>query len=87
MRPTQRVLVALHTDKVEPYAALLEKLSKDKPLALICFGDMKMLEKIPVEKLWVNPDCGLKTRGDKETIPSLEHLVCAAQEVRCELSK
>ena len=47
MRPTQRVLVALHTDKVEPYAALLEKLSKDKPLALICFGDMKMLEKIP----------------------------------------
>ena len=44
---TQRVLVALHTDKVEPYAALLEKLSKDKPLALICFGDMKMLEKIP----------------------------------------
>lgn len=47
----------------------------------------KMLEKIPVEKLWVNPDCGLKTRGDKETIPSLEHLVCAAQEVRCELSK
>lgn len=47
LRPTQRVLVALHTDKVEPYAALLEKLAKDKPLALICFGDMKMLEKIP----------------------------------------
>ncbi len=46
----------------------------------------KMLEKIPAEKLWVNPDCGLKTRGSKETIPSLEHLVRAAQEVRHEIS-
>jgi len=42
----------------------------------------KMLEKIPAEKLWINPDCGLKTRGVKETIPSLEHLVQATIEVR-----
>lgn len=42
----------------------------------------KMLEKIPKEKLWVNPDCGLKTRGNEETIPSLENLVKAAKEVR-----
>jgi 5-methyltetrahydropteroyltriglutamate--homocysteine methyltransferase len=32
--------------------------------------------------LWVNPDCGLKTRGYAETTPSLEHLVAAAREVR-----
>jgi len=42
----------------------------------------KMLEITPKEKLWVNPDCGLKTRGNAETIPSLENLVNAAHEVR-----
>ncbi len=45
----------------------------------------KMLEKLPKEKLWVNPDCGLKTREYRETVPSLEHLVQAAKEVRGEL--
>ena len=44
----------------------------------------KMLAKIPVSKLWVNPDCGLKTRGWKETVPSLTNLVAAAKEVRDE---
>lgn len=44
----------------------------------------KMLEKIPAEKLWVNPDCGLKTRGTQETQASLIHLVRAAREVRNE---
>lgn len=42
----------------------------------------KMLEKLPKEKLWVNPDCGLKTRGNKETAQSLKNLVAAANEVR-----
>lgn len=42
----------------------------------------KMLETTPPEKLWVNPDCGLKTRGYAETVPSLENLVDAAREVR-----
>ena len=42
----------------------------------------KMLRKIPAEKLWVNPDCGLKTRGVAETIPSLKNLVQAAEELR-----
>lgn len=46
----------------------------------------KMLGSIPKEKLWVNPDCGLKTRSNTETIPSLEHLVQAAKEVRDENS-
>lgn len=44
----------------------------------------KMLDRIPAEKLWVNPDCGLKTRGNAETIPSLENLVNAAKEIRNE---
>jgi 5-methyltetrahydropteroyltriglutamate--homocysteine methyltransferase len=35
--------------------------------------------------LWVNPDCGLKTRGYAEVTPSLEHLVAAAREVRATL--
>jgi 5-methyltetrahydropteroyltriglutamate--homocysteine methyltransferase len=45
----------------------------------------KILEKIPTNKVWVNPDCGLKTRGEKETYASLENLVLAAKEVREEL--
>ncbi|MCR5125900.1 MAG: 5-methyltetrahydropteroyltriglutamate--homocysteine S-methyltransferase [Treponema sp.] len=42
----------------------------------------KMLEKIPCEKLWVNPDCGLKTRGESETESSLKNLVEAAKILR-----
>ena len=42
----------------------------------------KMLRYIPKEKLWVNPDCGLKTRGETETVPSLTHMVEAAKAVR-----
>lgn len=33
-------------------------------------------------QIWVNPDCGLKTRGWKETLPSLQHMVAAAREMR-----
>jgi 5-methyltetrahydropteroyltriglutamate--homocysteine methyltransferase len=39
----------------------------------------------PVDRLWVNPDCGLKTRGYDEVLASLEHMVAAAREVRAEL--
>lgn len=42
----------------------------------------KMAEKIKPEKLWVNPDCGLKTRGVKETKPSLENMVEATKRFR-----
>ena len=44
-----------------------------------------MLNAIPAEKLWVNPDCGLKTRGKWETKESLQNLVEAAKELRKEL--
>ncbi|WP_416963436.1 5-methyltetrahydropteroyltriglutamate--homocysteine S-methyltransferase [Streptomyces sp. Agncl-13] len=46
----------------------------------------KGLEAIPAERLWVNPDCGLKTRGWPETRASLENLVAAAHTVREELA-
>ncbi len=36
----------------------------------------------PAERLWVNPDCGLKTRGYPETLASLANLVTAAGRVR-----
>ncbi|MFI2239864.1 5-methyltetrahydropteroyltriglutamate--homocysteine S-methyltransferase [Streptomyces chrestomyceticus] len=45
----------------------------------------KGLGAIPAERLWVNPDCGLKTRGWPETRASLENLVTAARTVRGEL--
>ncbi|RRD40428.1 5-methyltetrahydropteroyltriglutamate--homocysteine S-methyltransferase [Leptotrichia sp. OH3620_COT-345] len=41
-----------------------------------------MLEKIDREKLWVNPDCGLKTRSTDETVKSLKNLVRAAEILR-----
>ena len=41
-----------------------------------------MLTKISPEKLWVNPDCGLKTRGVPETDASLRNMVAAAKEIR-----
>lgn len=55
--------------------------STDEAAALLRKG----LEAIPAERLWVNPDCGLKTRGWPETRASLENLVAAAREVRAEL--
>ncbi len=37
---------------------------------------------LPADQLWVNPDCGLKTRKWPETIESLTHMVAAAQQMR-----
>lgn len=42
----------------------------------------KAAEKIPAERLWVNPDCGLKTRGWAEVEPALGRMVEAARELR-----
>lgn len=39
------------------------------------------LENVPAERLWVNPDCGLKTRGYAEVDPALRNLVAARDEV------
>ena len=47
----------------------------------------KMAEKINTEKLWVNPDCGLKTRGVVETKASLINMVKAAKQFREKFNK
>ena len=45
----------------------------------------KAAKTIPVERLWVNPDCGLKTRQWPETQAALENMVKAAKQLRAEL--
>ena len=47
----------------------------------------EILKKMDIEKVWINPDCGLKTRGNAETWPSLEHMVTAAKAVRAKITK
>ena len=42
----------------------------------------KAAERIPAERLWINPDCGLKTRSWEEVIPALKGMVAAARELR-----
>lgn len=42
-------------------------------------------ERIPVERLWLNPDCGCKTRGWQQVKPAVENLVQAARGLRAEL--
>ncbi|WP_428737783.1 5-methyltetrahydropteroyltriglutamate--homocysteine S-methyltransferase [Sulfurimonas sp.] len=44
-----------------------------------------LLEVLPKEQLWINPDCGLKTRKWDEVIPSLKNMVQAVQNVKNEL--
>jgi 5-methyltetrahydropteroyltriglutamate--homocysteine methyltransferase len=41
---------------------------------------------IPAERLWVNPDCGLKTRGWPETEAALTNMVRAAKALRAKLA-
>lgn len=45
----------------------------------------KAAEVIPVERLWVNPDCGLKTRRWEEAEPALRNMVQAARNLRSRL--
>jgi 5-methyltetrahydropteroyltriglutamate--homocysteine methyltransferase len=42
----------------------------------------KAAERIPAQRLWVNPDCGLKTRQWDEVIPALTNMVAAARKLR-----
>jgi len=56
--------------------------SVDEMIGLI----RKALQVVPADRLWINPDCGLKTRQWPETLSSLENLVRAAHRMRQELS-
>src|SRR3989449_1070167 len=42
----------------------------------------RMREVLDDRQIWVNPDCGLKTRGWEETLPSLRNMVQAARQLR-----
>ncbi|RQO35774.1 5-methyltetrahydropteroyltriglutamate--homocysteine S-methyltransferase [Herminiimonas sp. KBW02] len=42
----------------------------------------KAAERVPAERLWVNPDCGLKTRQWAEVLPALNNMVAAAKTLR-----
>ena len=59
----------IHSPQV-PGAAEMEKLLRTAAAVL------------PIENLWVNPDCGLKTRGWDEVIPSLRNMTKAAEALR-----
>ena len=46
----------------------------------------KAVQRIPAERLWVNPDCGLKTRAWPETEAALVNMVAAARQLRGQLA-
>ena len=45
----------------------------------------KSLVNLKADQLWVNPDCGLKTRGYQETVPALNNMVEAARIARAKI--
>ncbi|GAA0567824.1 5-methyltetrahydropteroyltriglutamate--homocysteine S-methyltransferase [Craurococcus roseus] len=45
----------------------------------------RAMERLPADRLWLNPDCGLKTRGWAEVKPAVANLVEAARRLRAEL--
>ncbi|WP_144109315.1 5-methyltetrahydropteroyltriglutamate--homocysteine S-methyltransferase [Paraburkholderia sp. BCC1886] len=63
----------IHSPRVPGEAAMLRLLER-------------ACEVIPAERLWVNPDCGLKTRGWPETEAALTHMVRAAKALRLKLA-
>lgn len=46
----------------------------------------RAIDVIDARLFWINPDCGLKTRGEKETVAALKNMVQAAEKVRERLS-
>lgn len=56
--------------------------NRDELIALLT----KALNAIPMERLWVNPDCGLKTRRWEEVLPALTNMVAAARNLRDNLA-
>jgi 5-methyltetrahydropteroyltriglutamate--homocysteine methyltransferase len=63
----------IHSPRVPDSAEMLELLRK-------------AVQRIPAERLWVNPDCGLKTRAWAETEAALVNMVAAARQLRGELA-
>ncbi len=59
----------IHSPRVPPIEEMVERLRAS-------------LRVLPVERVWVNPDCGLKTRRFEEVVPALRNMVAAARQVR-----
>ncbi|MBM4414918.1 MAG: 5-methyltetrahydropteroyltriglutamate--homocysteine S-methyltransferase [Chloroflexi bacterium] len=59
----------IHSPRVPPAAEMTDRLRQATAV-------------LPPDLVWVNPDCGLKTRRYEETVPALEHMVAAAQALR-----
>jgi 5-methyltetrahydropteroyltriglutamate--homocysteine methyltransferase len=59
----------IHTPNIPTQAQMVELIEK-------------AAERIPAERLWINPDCGLKTRQWKEVTPALQNMVAAAKILR-----
>ncbi|KAF0705566.1 5-methyltetrahydropteroyltriglutamate--homocysteine methyltransferase [Aphis craccivora] len=47
----------------------------------------KAMKYIPLNRIWVNPDCGLKTRNWQETISALKNMVEASKKIRNKIKK
>ena len=63
----------IHSPRV-PTVEAMEKLMK------------RAADVVPIERLWINPDCGLKTRGWPETKAALENMVSVAKKLRLALA-
>jgi 5-methyltetrahydropteroyltriglutamate--homocysteine methyltransferase len=59
----------IHSPRIPPVAEMVAQIHA-------------LLEVLPIEQLWINPDCGLKTRKWEEVKPSLANMVEAVREVR-----
>jgi 5-methyltetrahydropteroyltriglutamate--homocysteine methyltransferase len=57
------------------------RVPSEEEIAAMLRATVKVL---PLEQVWVNPDCGLKTRAWAEVLPALEHMVAAARGLRAE---
>lgn len=64
----------IHSPRIPSTAEIVERIEQ-------------ILDKVDAGKVWINPDCGLKTRGNEETWPSLEHMVEATRIVRGRLAR
>ena len=64
----------IHSPRIPPESEMTELLEK-------------ALDVIDAKQLWVNPDCGLKTRAWAEVIPTLKNMVAAAKSLRLKLSE
>jgi 5-methyltetrahydropteroyltriglutamate--homocysteine methyltransferase len=70
-------VINTHSDDLKSHCLGFPRIGENRELK-------KALQYVPKERLWVNPDCGLKTREWTETLESLKNMVAAALHLRNE---